>query len=99
MSRRDHQNLFTACFSPAFLALAAANPNRAPIGVFIGLGVLFVIVAIVLYFAVPVSGEDLLYHGTKYYSGPFGGLGGFGNYGPFGGYPRSGSHLWKDDDD
>lgn len=77
----------------AFFALAETDPNRAPIGVFIGLGVLIVIILVVLYLAVPISAGDLLYHGTKYYSGPFGGLGSYGAFGPFGGYANIGLTL------
>jgi hypothetical protein len=68
-------NLFTACFSPALLALAETNPNRAPIALFIGLGIALAILVVVLFFAIPVSGEDYRSGGTNYYSGPFGGFG------------------------
>ena len=77
-------NLFTECFSvSALLALVEPNPNRAPIAVFIGLGIALAIVLVVLFFAVPASGEDYRSGGTNYYSGPFGG---FGHFGGFGGY-------------
>jgi hypothetical protein len=70
--------------TPLFLAFAgSANPNRAPVAVFIGLGVALAIVGVVLFFAIPVSGEDYRSGGTNYYSGPFGG---FGHFGGFGGY-------------
>ena len=58
------------------------RPDSAPIGVFIVLGIVLAIVVLLLYFMVPVSGDDLTYQSTQYYSGPFGGFGGFG---PFGG--------------
>lgn len=61
------------------------RPDSAPIGVFIGLGIVLAIVVLLLYFMVPVSGDDLTYQSTQYYSGPFGGFGEFGGFGPFGG--------------
>jgi hypothetical protein len=78
-------NLFTEYFgvSAAIGLSGAVNPNRAPIEVFIGLGIALAIVLVVLFFAVPVSGEDYRSGGTNYYSGPFGS---FGHFGGFGGY-------------
>lgn len=67
------------------LVFANADPNRAPIGVFIGLGVALVIVFVLLCLAIPISGDDFTYQSTKYYSGPFGGFGGYGGFGGFGG--------------
>ena len=66
------------------LLFVEVDPNRAPIGVFIGFGIALAIVLVVLFFAVPVSGEDYRSGGTNYYSGPFGGFGGYGGFGGFG---------------
>jgi hypothetical protein len=83
-------NLFTACFSPALLALAETNPNRAPVWVFVVLGVVIGIVAIALYFANSVGGgEHDHWYGdpSNNYFGSPGGTWGSGDsgFGPFGG--------------
>ena len=66
------------------LVFADTDPNRAPIGMFIGLGIALAIVLVVLFVAIPISGEDFEYRGTDYYSGPFGSFGGYGGLGGFG---------------
>ena len=77
-------NPFAQCasFGPGAQSILAsvldANPNRAPIWVFIVLGIAIAIVVLVLFFAVPISGKDTNAGGTSYYCGPFGGFGGFG---------------------
>jgi len=57
------------------------NPNRAPAWVFLVLALAMVIMFVVLFLTVPISGEDLRYRSTRYYGGPFGGFGGFGGFG------------------
>ena len=66
------------------LLFIEADPNRAPIGVFIGLGIALAIVLVVLFLTIPISGDDFEYRATDYYSGPFGGFGGYGGFGGFG---------------
>lgn len=83
-------NLFTDCFSvSALLALAETNPNRAPVGVFVALGVVITLVSVALYFANSVGGgeRDHWYgdpsdHGLESLAG----IHGFSGYGPFGGF-------------
>jgi hypothetical protein len=57
------------------------DSNSAPIGVFIAAGIVLAVVLVLLYLAIPISRDDLMYRGTSYYSGPFGGFGGFGAFG------------------
>lgn len=96
-------NLFTECFSvSALLALVEPNPNRAPIGVFIALGVVITLISVALYFANSVGGgEHDHWYGDPLnnYCGSFGGvtvsMGGtrspccptwVSGYGPFGSF-------------
>jgi hypothetical protein len=67
-----------------------SNPNRAPIAVFVVLGLVVAVVLVILYLAVPISGDDYLCGGTQYYCGPFGGFAGLGGYGGIGKYP-----MWR----
>jgi hypothetical protein len=83
---QDLRSLATFNFTGAMcLLFVEANPNRAPIGIFIGLGVALAIVLVALFLSIPITGSDLLYRGTNHYSGPFGGLGRFGGFGGIGG--------------
>lgn len=68
----------------------APDPNRAPLAVFVVLGLVVAAVLVILYLAVPISGDDYLYGGTQYYCGPFGGFAGLGGYGGIGKYP-----MWR----
>ena len=67
----------------AYIVRVAANPNHAPLGVFVALALMFVAAVVILYFAVPLTSGDCLHRGTRYYCGPFGGFGGFGGLGRF----------------
>jgi len=82
---RHLRSLGTLNFTGAMcLLFIEADPNRAPIGVFIGLGIALAIVLVVLFLTIPISGDDFEYRATDYYSGPFGGFGGYGGFGGFG---------------
>jgi hypothetical protein len=87
-------NLFTECFSvSASLALAEANPNRAPVWVFVVLGAVIGVVAMVLYFANSVGGgEHDHWYGdpsNNYFGSPAGAWSSRDcGYGPFGGFTQ-----------
>jgi len=66
------------------------DPNRAPLAVFVVLGLVVAVVLVILYLAVPISSDDYLCGGTQYYCGPFGGFAGLGGYGGIGKYP-----MWR----
>lgn len=68
----------------------ASDQNRAPFAVFVVLGLVVAVVLVILYLAIPISGDDYLYGGTQYYCGPFGGFAGLGGYGGIGKYP-----IWR----
>ena len=72
-------------FAPMLLGLVdSRNQNRAPIAVFIVLGIALLAVIFILVLTIPISAEDLKY--AKF--GGFGGFGGFRGYGRFGGLGR-----------
>jgi hypothetical protein len=68
-------------FAMFFALDTSTNPNRAPAWVFVALGIALMIVLVILFFMVPIGGDDFKYRSTDYYSGPFGGFGSFGGFG------------------
>jgi hypothetical protein len=65
-----------------FLAwTVTAVRNRAPIGVFVAVGLALFAVLVLLFVTIPLSAGDFQARGTRYYSGPFGGFGAFGGFG------------------
>ena len=72
-------------FAPMLLGLVdSRNQNRAPIAVFIVLGIALLAVIFILVLTIPISAEELKY--ARF--GGFGGFGGFRGYGRFGGLGR-----------
>ena len=72
-------------FAPVLLgSVDSRNQNRAPIAVFVVLGIALLAVIFILVLTIPISAEDLKY--ARF--GGFGGFGGFRGYGRFGGLGR-----------
>lgn len=55
--------------------------NRAPMGVFVAVGLALAAVLVLLFVTIPLSAGDFQARGTRYYSGPFGAFGAFGGFG------------------